>query len=70
MPEMDGYGLRREVSKLEEAAGRKIPTMALTAFARAEDRAQALAAGFDAHLAKPIYPNELLAAVAKLLESR
>ena len=43
-----------------------MPAIALTAFARAEDRERAIASGFQAHLAKPVEPTELVAAVANL----
>jgi signal transduction histidine kinase/ActR/RegA family two-component response regulator len=65
MPGVDGYDLIRRVRQGENGAG-ALPAIALTAFARAEDRARALAAGYQAHLAKPIEPTELVAAVARL----
>lgn len=63
MPEIDGYELIRRA----RARGYTAPAVALTAFARSEDRAQALAAGFQNHLTKPLEPRELVAAVAKLV---
>ncbi|HEX6273234.1 MAG TPA: ATP-binding protein [Polyangiaceae bacterium] len=65
MPGEDGYSLLGRV-RAETSAGR-VPALALTAFARAEDRQRALAAGFRLHLAKPIEPATLVAAVASLL---
>lgn len=62
MPEIDGYELLRRA----RARGFTAPAIALTAFARSEDRAQALAAGFQQHLTKPLEPRELVAAVARL----
>ncbi|MBI4445674.1 MAG: response regulator [Acidobacteria bacterium] len=62
MPEEDGYSLVQRV----RALGFDVPAAALTAHAGAEDRARALAAGFQRHLAKPIDPFELLEAVAHL----
>jgi CheY-like chemotaxis protein len=62
----DGYELIRRVRALPAGEGGRTPALALTAYARAEDRARALAAGFQAHLAKPIEPAELAAAVASL----
>jgi signal transduction histidine kinase len=62
MPGQDGYDLVRQVRSLPLAS--KTPAIALTAFARAEDRRRALRAGFHLHLAKPVDPAELLAAVA------
>ena len=79
MPGQDGYALIRQVRQAAapaapqgEAAGLvnggdgDLPAIALTAFARAEDRAAALAAGFQAHLAKPVEPEELVSLVARL----
>ncbi len=62
MPHVDGYELLREV----RARGHRLPALALTAFARAEDRSKALAAGYSAHLAKPVEPVALVSAVARL----
>ncbi len=66
MPGQDGYALIRAVRSLESVGGRPTPAAALTAMAREEDRKQALMAGFQAHLAKPIDPLALLALVAAL----
>jgi PAS domain S-box-containing protein len=64
MPEIDGYELLRMVRAREAGGGSRLPAVALTAFARAEDRIRALRAGFVAHVAKPVEPSELLATVA------
>jgi CheY-like chemotaxis protein len=64
MTEMDGYDLLRNVRSLPAESGGAIPAIALTAFARSEDRTRALLAGFLAHLAKPVEPSELIATVA------
>ena len=69
MPGEDGYGLIARVRALPEAEGGRTPVVALTAFARAEDRARALREGFDAHLVKPVEPAELLATVLRLTGS-
>ncbi|HYE13406.1 MAG TPA: ATP-binding protein, partial [Pyrinomonadaceae bacterium] len=70
MPGGDGYELIRRVRAGEAAAGlpaaRRVPALALTAYARAEDSVRALAEGFQAHLAKPVEPAELWRAVARL----
>jgi PAS domain S-box-containing protein len=66
MPDRDGYDLIREIRSLEPERGGKIPAVAVTAYARAEDRARVLAAGFQMHIAKPIAPDELIAVVASL----
>ncbi len=65
MPEMDGLDLIRRL----RSQGRRLPAIALTAFARPQDRMQALAAGFDMHLAKPVEPQELIVVIAALLRS-
>jgi len=66
MPGDDGYSLIRRIRALEDG-GRAVPAVALTAFARAEDRSQALGSGFQAHLAKPIEPGELTEVIAGLI---
>lgn len=66
MPNQDGYDLIREI----RARGRSVkemPAVALTAFARSEDRRRALLAGFQVHVAKPVDPDELAAVVASLV---
>ena len=67
MPEMDGYALIRSIRSLDDGDARRIPALALTAYARTEDRRRALAEGFQMHLAKPVDPGELAAAVASLV---
>ncbi|WP_326538857.1 hybrid sensor histidine kinase/response regulator [Pseudorhodoferax sp.] len=64
MPQVDGYALLRQVRALGPAQGGDLPAIALTAFARAEDRVRALRAGFRAHVAKPVEPAELVATIA------
>jgi signal transduction histidine kinase/ActR/RegA family two-component response regulator len=66
MPGEDGYALIGKTRALGEDAGGTIPAIALTAFARADDRRRALLAGFQVHLPKPVDPIELVAAVAAL----
>jgi len=66
MPGEDGYQLISQVRDLEQKNGRKIPAIALTAYTRIEDKMQALEAGFQKHLGKPIEPNELVKIVAEL----
>lgn len=67
MPDVDGYELIRRVRALEHARGGGLPAIALTAFARSEDRTRALRAGFLMHIAKPVEPAELAAAVASIV---
>jgi CheY-like chemotaxis protein len=64
MPLNDGCSLVRAVRS--NAATRGLPALALTAYARAEDRAKAIAAGFDDHAAKPVDPDDLVRRVAAL----
>ena len=68
MPEEDGYSLISKVRALEAAGGKPIPTIALTAYVRVEDRARALSAGFNMFVPKPVEPQELIAAIANLAE--
>jgi signal transduction histidine kinase len=65
MPEEDGFSLVRRVRSLAPEAGGRIPAVALSAYARDEDRRQSLAAGFQAHLAKPVEPHELVSTLAR-----
>lgn len=64
LPGQDGYELLRAVRGLEDDLGlAKLPAIALTAFARPDDRAKALNAGFDEHLPKPLKPHALVTAI-------
>lgn len=65
IPGEDGYALIERMSALTNE-GRRIPAAALTGYARGEDRARAIMAGFQAHVAKPVEPAELLVVVATL----
>ena len=66
MPEEDGNSLIRRVRELPAAGGGEVPALALTAFARSDDRRLTLMSGFQMHLAKPVDPTELTLAVASL----
>jgi CheY-like chemotaxis protein/two-component sensor histidine kinase len=67
MPGEDGYDLIRRMRESERVRGvRAVPTAAVTAFARPEDRAKTLDAGFQIHVAKPFNPTQLVATVARL----
>lgn len=68
MPEMDGYMLLRQVRLLPSEQGGKVPAIALTAYAGELDQKQALAAGFQRHLAKPIDPEVLVKEIAQLCD--
>ena len=67
MPEVDGYELLKRVRALGSAKGGGLPAVALTAFARSEDRTRALHAGFLVHVSKPVEPSELVATVASVV---
>ena len=67
MPELDGFEFIKRVRLSPDPAVRDVPAAALTAFARSEDRTKALRSGFELHLAKPIDPQELAAAIATLV---
>jgi CheY-like chemotaxis protein/anti-sigma regulatory factor (Ser/Thr protein kinase) len=67
MPGESGYVLIQKVRALPPEAGGLTPAIALTAYTRADERMQALAAGFQAHLAKPALPEELAAAIASVV---
>ena len=67
MPDEDGYALIHRVRALDAERGGAVPAIALTANARAEDRAHALAVGFQMHLAKPIDPGELTRTIAQTI---
>jgi PAS domain S-box-containing protein len=67
MPEADGYQLIRKLREMESRRGSKrAPAIALTAYARTEDRLRSLSAGFHMHVTKPVEPVELLTIVASL----
>ena len=66
MPGEDGLFLIRQIRAAEATRGGHVPAVALTAYARAEDRAAALQAGFDAHVQKPIEPTDLARVVKRL----
>jgi CheY-like chemotaxis protein len=66
LPDGDGYSLIRRVRQHEAEQGGFLPAIALTGYARAEDRIRALAAGFQAHVVKPLAPAELIAVIAEV----
>lgn len=66
MPDEDGYSLIKKIRALPGPQGGTIPALALTAYARAEDRINALKAGFNVHVCKPVEPSELILMVAEL----
>jgi PAS domain S-box-containing protein len=68
MPNEDGYELIRRVRELPAESGRKMPAIALTAYARVEDRMQALRAGYQMHVPKPVELAELVAVAASLIQ--
>lgn len=71
MPGEDGYSLIRLVRTMESAnKSPRVPALALTAFVSEEDQRQALAAGFDRHLGKPVEPDELLSVLTEMAAMR
>lgn len=64
MPEEDGYSLIQKIRAIPDS--KKMPAIALTAFARPQDRMKALAAGFQTHVSKPVEPDELATVIASL----
>jgi PAS domain S-box-containing protein len=66
LPDVDGYELLRQIRRMDASASGGIPAIALTAYARAEDRLFAFRAGYQAHVAKPVDPSELLATIIDL----
>jgi CheY-like chemotaxis protein len=65
---LDGYELIKRVRQTEADLGQKaLPALALTAYAKAEDRVRALAAGYHVHLSKPVDPEEFALVVASLI---
>jgi signal transduction histidine kinase/CheY-like chemotaxis protein len=70
MPGTDGYQLIRELRLRSSQQGGAVPAVALTAYARTEDRLRALRAGFQLHLSKPVQPSELVTVVASMAAHR
>jgi PAS domain S-box-containing protein len=70
MPEVDGYSFIRDVRKLRDREKSEVAAVALTAYARLQDRMEAMRAGFQNHLPKPVEPSELLAVVRSLASPR
>jgi PAS domain S-box-containing protein len=70
MPDVDGYSLMRRIRALDDGQKSEVAAVALTAYARLEDRTETMRAGFQNHLPKPIEPAELLAVVHSLANPR
>jgi PAS domain S-box-containing protein len=68
MPDTDGYALIRQVRKRESGQGKRLPAIALTAYARVQDRMRAIMAGYNTHVTKPVEANELVTVVASLAD--
>ncbi|MGB6450734.1 MAG: response regulator [Steroidobacteraceae bacterium] len=66
MPEMDGYALIEQIRALDPHLGGRVPAVAVTAYASAQDRLRALHAGYQNHIAKPVEPEELAAVITSL----
>ena len=70
MPEEDGYELIRKGACAPLKQGGQVLAVALTAYARQEDRERALSPGYQVHLPKPVEPNELVVSVASLTDKK
>ena len=70
MPDVSGYSLIRKVREMPADRGGGVPAIALTAYARQVDSDRALAAGFQAHVTKPVDPDALTAVVSALAGRR
>ena len=68
LPREDGYDLIRRLRGLPSEAGGKVPAVALTAYARTEDRLQALRSGYQMHVPKPVELAELVTVIASLVQ--
>ncbi|HVJ19683.1 MAG TPA: ATP-binding protein [Polyangiaceae bacterium] len=68
MPHEDGYSFMRRVRGLDPAGFGGVPSIALTAYTRGEDKTKALSSGFTTHIGKPVSPDALLAAVGNLAQ--
>lgn len=66
MPDEDGYVLIEKIRSLEAGGQKRLPAVALTAYARVEDRLRSLASGFNMHIPKPVEPAELTMVIASL----
>jgi len=69
MPEMDGYALIEQVRALDPGLGGRVPAVAVTGYAAAQDRLRALHAGYQNHIAKPVEPAELAAVITSVATS-
>lgn len=69
MPDMDGYMLMRQIRGLAPEQGGQIPAIALTAYAGESNQQQALKAGFQWHLAKPVEPMDVIAVIVELTKN-
>jgi CheY-like chemotaxis protein len=70
MPDEDGYSLIRNVRAAERGTARETPAVALTAYVRLQDRARAVAAGFNMFVEKPVDPDELISVIGGIVDSR
>ena len=70
LPDEDGYALIQHIRQREAESGGFLPAVALTGYARAEDRDRIIGAGFQAHVAKPVDPSELTAAIGHVVNHR
>ena len=69
MPEEDGYALIHRIRGCEREHGGHVPAIALTAYARVEERLKILSSGFQMHVPKPVDPMELVTVIASVSHS-
>ena len=70
MPDIDGYELIRRSARQRTPDTRRLPAIAVTAYANPEDRIRAIVAGYQAHLAKPVDPALVAASIASLVGTK
>lgn len=70
MPDEDGYSLIQKIRRLPPEKGGNVPAIALTAYAKNEDRLKAISSGFQRHIKKPIEPVDLIRQVSEMLEQQ
>lgn len=68
MPEEDGFSLITKIRSLPDDPHKNVPAIAMTAYARREDRTQALSNGFDSYIAKPFDPDELITVITEIAD--
>jgi CheY-like chemotaxis protein len=68
MPDEDGYSLLRKIRSFPKDRGGETPAIALTGYASAKDKSESFAAGYQAHVAKPLEPADLITAIETVVK--